>query len=228
MIGGVFLASALVAVAGAEEVIPQAASAGRYAAMREHCPFAIATLVAAPAPAQPSFAANWYVSGIARVGETDFVSVKARDLSSQFSLFGREPDVKSGVSLVSIEWVEGLGKSVVTIQKGTELAKLEFNESVVHGQAQKPMIPAAPTNGRGPALAVVPPPTAPAAKPLSIPNGFNPSRGPGNAQNPQRPGPAPVGTQAVARSPYQVPTGVSKPMTPYPRRPFVPANQAPR
>jgi hypothetical protein len=220
------LAAAVQATAEAEEVIPTAVPVGRYTVMREHCPFAIATPVAAPAPQQPSFAANWYVSGIARVGDVDFVGIKAKDLSSQFSLYGKEPDAKSGVSLVSIDWVEGIGKSVVTIQKGTEIAKLEFNEAVVHGPPQNPVAPNAAPNGRPPAMAIVPPP-GPLAKPVPVPNGYDPTKFPRAALVPGKTPAGQNGMQPMAKGPYAVPGGASKPMTPYPHRSFIPANQAP-
>jgi hypothetical protein len=221
------MVSVVQAAVGADEVIPTAHPTARYSAMREHCPFAIAAPVSTPAPPQPSFAANWYVSGIARVGDADFVSIKARDLSSQFSLFGREPDTKSGVSLVGIEWMEGLGKSVVTIQKGPEIAKLEFNEAVVHGISQNAGTPNTVPNAKGHGPVVVPPPL-PATRPLPVPNGYDPSKFPRAGQFPGRPPVGQVGMQTTAKLPYQVPTGVSKPMPPYPRHPFVPATQAVR
>jgi len=39
-------------------------------------PFAVATPVAPAAEPQASFAANWFVSGIARIGDQDFVTIK--------------------------------------------------------------------------------------------------------------------------------------------------------
>jgi hypothetical protein len=112
-----------------ENPIPTPLPTDRYDAIGEKSPFALATPVAAPAAPQASFAANWFVSGIARVGETDFVTVKARDLSTQFSLFGHEPHAGNGVSVASVNWSETIGKSTVILQKGSETAKLEFNEA---------------------------------------------------------------------------------------------------
>lgn len=206
------------ATADAEDVTPQAAPAGRYAAMRNRCPFAIATPVSTPAPPQPSFAANWYVGGIARVGEVDFVSIKAKDLSSQFSFFGKEPDVKSGVSLVGIEWVEGIGKSVVTIQKGTELAKLEFNEAVVHGPPQNPVAQNPQPNGKPQAVVVAPPSTA-GMKTAPVSGGYGQPNGARMPPTGAKPPTAGSGlSQPLPKQPYQVPNGASKPVMPYPRR----------
>jgi hypothetical protein len=113
-----------------EEAIPQALPKGRYDAVRMHSPFAVATAETPPSAPTASFAANWFVSGIARVGDEDFVTIKSRDLSTQFSLFGMK-DIRDGVALASVTWSEAVGKSTVILRKGTETAKLEFNEAEI-------------------------------------------------------------------------------------------------
>src|SRR5579872_1082517 len=75
---------------GVESAVPTPLSPDHLASMRERCPFALATVTAIPAAPQASFAANWYVSGIGRIDDKDFVTIKARDLSSQFSLYGHD------------------------------------------------------------------------------------------------------------------------------------------
>lgn len=146
----------------ADKPMPEAHPAGRYATMVEKSPFALATAAAPVAEAQASFAANWYVAGIAKLGDTDFVTIKSRDASQIFSLIGREP--QNGVSVASIEWSETIGKSKVILQKGTETAKLEFNEADLRGPAPstnapnvaatKPGQPGVPNN---PGVVVTPP-----------------------------------------------------------------------
>src|ERR1700761_4158038 len=71
----------------ADEMLPQARALTRYEAMKGQCPFAITTRTAEPEPPKASFAANWYVSGLGQLGGEDFVSIKSRDLTSQFSLY---------------------------------------------------------------------------------------------------------------------------------------------
>ena len=142
--------------AAAETPVPAPHPPERYAPLARRSPFAVAS--AAPAPAaQASFAANWYVSGIARIGDQDFVSIKARDLAVQFSLFGHEPNPENGVALASIQWSETVGKSTIVLRKGTETARLEFNE------AELRQTPAASTAG------LKPPPTAGTSAPGSGP-----------------------------------------------------------
>jgi hypothetical protein len=113
----------------ATEVIPKAREKSRYDGLRANSPFSLATAPAATPPPQASFAANWFVSGIARIGNSDFVTIKSRDLATEFSLFAQETDAKNSVTLVSVEWSDKVGKSTVVIRKGAETAKLEFNEA---------------------------------------------------------------------------------------------------
>jgi len=124
-------ASDLAAVA-VEEAVPTAFPKTRYESVRAHSPFALATVEAPPVTPQASFAANWFVGGIARIGDDDFVTIKSRDLATEFSLFAHETDSATGVTVASVNWTDVIGKSTVILRKGTETAKLEFNEEVIH------------------------------------------------------------------------------------------------
>jgi len=116
----------------AEDSVPGAFTKDRYESLRVRSPFVVATAVAGPV-SQASFAANWYVGGVARLGDDYFVTIQSRDLSKQFSLVsGQEVD---GVMLASVNWSDFVGKSTVILRKGTETAKLEFNETQLHGPA---------------------------------------------------------------------------------------------
>ncbi len=103
--------------------------------MITHSPFALTTATA-PTQTQPSFAADWFVSGIARLNDEDFVSIKSRDLSTQFSLIGRAENRQYGVALASVNWSDAVGKTTVILSKGTETARLEFNEADVRNPPQ--------------------------------------------------------------------------------------------
>ena len=177
----IFLAAVLFAsrVVSAENPIPTSLPADRYAAMSDKSPFALATAVVPAATPQASFAANWFVSGVGRIGDSDFVTVKARDLSSQFSLFGHEPNPGNGVTLASVNWSETVGKSTVILQKGTETAKLEFNEADLRG----PQPGAPPPVGATPAgMPPLPQPPGMLPQPMNIPNpGMPPVMVPGQA-----------------------------------------------
>jgi hypothetical protein len=161
---------------GGDGPIPRQAPADRYAGMIEHSPFALATAAPAAAPAGPSFAANWYIAGIARDGDVDFVTIKSRDATVQFSLRGKED--QQGVVLEQINWSDEPLKSTVSVRKGNELALLQFNEAVVHGPAaQAPAAAAAGTAGGKP---VGTPATGVAVPPLPnqpVPSGMTTAPG---------------------------------------------------
>jgi hypothetical protein len=104
--------------------------AERYAPMAAKSPFALATVTIAPETEPASLGANWQVIGMGRVGSLDFVVIKSRDGDLQFSILGRETHPTTGISVVSVDWSEVAGKSSVTLRKGSEVARLEFNEAV--------------------------------------------------------------------------------------------------
>jgi hypothetical protein len=134
-------------VACAEDAVPAAFPTGRYDSVRAHCPFAVATAEAPPAPVEANFASNWFVSGVGRSGDNDYVTIKSRDQSKNFSLYGMN-DEFDGVRLASVNWSELVGKTTVVLKKGTETAKLEFNEQEIHAApaaaAPAPGVPGAP------------------------------------------------------------------------------------
>jgi len=172
----VFTGQSWRAVALAEDAVPAPFAKSRYESLRTKSPFAVATAVAPPAP-QASFAANWFVTSVARIGDANFATIKSRDLVTQFSLFGDE--AVDGVTLASVNWSDAIGKSTVVLRKGTETARLEFNEAQLRAPA--PAIAAAspvPPGGQPPganAAINIPHPvggnTPAAARMAPLPNG---------------------------------------------------------
>ena len=166
-----------------DEKLPQAHPKSRYEALQKKSPFSLASATPPPSAPQASFAANWFISGIGRIGGQDFVTIKSRDLSKQFSLYGNSEAVE-GVALASVTWSDSVGKSTVILRKGTETAKLEFNEAELHAQAptpagKPPTGTAAPSAAGGPRPGTpqgVPPPAMPAGLP-------NPTMQPQRAPN---------------------------------------------
>ena len=196
-------AGAALARAG-ENPIPAAVPADRYAAMSKHSPFALATAAPAPVVAGPSFAANWYVAGIARDGDTDFVTIKSRDATVQFFLRGKEEHREQGVVLEKINWSDDPLKSTVSIRKGNELAVIQFNEAIIHG----PSGPAGQPAAAGGAVAAASPAGGTAqgiAKPP--PNGFSPPPH-------QIPGLAPKPPQPPLQNRVPAPVSVAAPQVP--------------
>jgi hypothetical protein len=139
---------AVVRAIGADVAAPAQLPAGRYAAMREKSPFVLATRDEPTTAAQGTFASNWYVDGMGRLGDDAFVTIKSRDKTVQFTLFGHEAHPEHHVSVASVNWSDTIGQSSVVLQKGTETAKLEFNQALLRGT-----VDAAPTTAGGPATA---------------------------------------------------------------------------
>ncbi len=159
---------------------PQPLAPNRYDKMVEEWPFALAT-PAAPPPteAAPGFAVNLHIMGISRERypdgkERDTVIVKSQADQTVMRLVGNEPN-KEGISVAGVEWSERVGKTKVTLKKGTEFAPLEFDQALVHSAGQAPPPTAAvPRPGVGGLL--------PQARPVGTPNTSLPTGLPGNGQ----------------------------------------------
>ena len=123
---------------GAEPpVLPEAYPAERYEKLIENSPFAVGTPQEPPAaPDAPGFATNLYVMGVAQLRDTegkerDFVTIKSRADQSTFSLSSGAVPNPDGIELGAVEWSQRVGKSKVTIRKGTETAVLEFDQAAL-------------------------------------------------------------------------------------------------
>lgn len=155
----------------------------RYESLRTKSPFALATAAAATPAPQASFAANWYVTSVARIDDKNFATIKSRDLTTQFSLYGDEPF--DGVMLASVNWSDTIGKSTVILRKGTETARLEFNEAQLRSPA-----PATAAASPAPAGAGAMPANANATRPrpvgANVAVASNATTGPGIPGTPRR------------------------------------------
>ena len=159
-----------VRAASAEFSEPAPLPASRYAEMSEKSPFALATPAEPTAAPQGSFAANWFVSGIARYGDSNFVTIKSRDQTVQFTLFGHEAHPDHHVSVASVNWSDAIGQSTVILQKGTETAKLEFNQALLRGPQSIAGTPQSLSTGSTPIVIPTRPGAAPAlSKTLTMP-----------------------------------------------------------
>ena len=156
------LASVPLGIILAADDVPKSFEFGRYQAMLDRSPFAIATAVAAPA-ATPNFAKDLYVANAARSKDGDMVTIaSSADKNIKLYLTTNEP--KDGYSITNIEWSDRVGATKVTISKDGQTATLTFNEALLRQpiaaapnlQPQQPQVQAQP---------VVPPPTNPAQQP---------------------------------------------------------------
>ena len=139
--------------AAAELAVPAQHPLSRYQTMFEKSPFALATAAPPPVVPQAGFAEGWYVSSLSRIFNKDRVTIKSRDLSTQFELFGDEPNRANGdIVLAGVDWSPVVGKSTVTIKKGTEFAKLEFDQQAVQNPVQaQPQMPSVLNRANQPA-----------------------------------------------------------------------------
>jgi len=107
----------------------------RYRQMSERSPFAVATATAPASGAPtPGFAAQLYVDGVARVGQTEFVAIKNRSPDEgkpavEFLEVGESGT--DGLKVDRIKWSDEMGKSTVDVSKDGERATLAFDEDAI-------------------------------------------------------------------------------------------------
>ncbi len=145
----VFLACA--GLNGADRpVIPAAMPEERYRSMIMTSPFSLGTPEVDAST--PSFAEKLFVMGLAKLGDQDMVTISSRGKSDRlFTLIGKGDEFE-GISLVSVEWSDEVGKSRVTLKKGSEVGVIQFNEAVI-----KTPIAVTPARGRRPPVPRVSP-----------------------------------------------------------------------
>lgn len=133
--------------------IPTAFPASRYQTMIDKSPFTLATPAVAPsAPTGPppdSFAKDYYLVGIAKLNNKEFVTIASHvDQTQRFSLFKGEQGPE-GITVASVSWEPGIAKSKVMLKKGTEFGSITFDEAAQAGAAegQAPPMPPQPVPG---------------------------------------------------------------------------------
>jgi hypothetical protein len=118
------------AAAFAADVVPKRTDFGRYQAMLEHSPFAVATAAALPA-ATPSFAKDLYIANAARSPDGDLVTLaSASDKNFKEYLNTKQPN-DHGYAVANIEWSERVGQTKVTISKDGQFATVAFNQALL-------------------------------------------------------------------------------------------------
>lgn len=130
---------------------PVVKSLSHYQAMLEQSPFALASAAPTPEPAATetaSFARDYYVVGMAQVGETPFVTISTRDRQKRFSLSVGETSAE-GITLTRVDWSQEVGKSRVTLKMGNELGVISFDEAAMKA-APPPPVPTPEAAPSGP------------------------------------------------------------------------------
>ncbi len=119
--------------AATPQPLPTPFPEARYRLMSEKSPFAVATDTTAASAPTPGFAAQLYVDGVARVGNTDFVVIKSRDEDDKHPPLFLEVGKSSpdGIKVEGIKWSDKMGESTVAVSKGGEKATLLFDEDSI-------------------------------------------------------------------------------------------------
>ncbi|MEY2439062.1 MAG: hypothetical protein QOI34_447 [Verrucomicrobiota bacterium] len=132
--------SFLAAMGFAADIIPKRSEFGRYQAMLDHSPFAVATAAALPA-ATPSFAKDLYIANAAKSSEGDMVTLaSASDKNLKEYLTTKGPN-EHGYAIANIEWSDKVGATKVTISKDGQFASITFNQALI---SQGPGVPSGP------------------------------------------------------------------------------------
>lgn len=162
---GIFAAAHAASAAG--PTIPQRPPPDAFQKLTEDWPFALATPVVAPEVPKVGWASNYYVGGIGKSYESGkeevFVAVKSKDGQASFSLYGNQPNADD-ISIGGIEWSESIGKSRVTLKKGSEFQTIEFDQVAL----QTP-IPQQPNGLARPGMQNMPVGKQPMIRPPGVP-----------------------------------------------------------
>jgi hypothetical protein len=112
------------------DVVPKRTEFGRYQAMLDHSPFAVATAQALPA-ATPSFAKDLYIANAARSPDGDLVTLNsASDRNFKEYLNTKGPN-EHGYGIANIEWSDRIGATKVTVSKDGQFASVTFNQALL-------------------------------------------------------------------------------------------------
>ncbi|MGB8354682.1 MAG: hypothetical protein WCD79_12385 [Chthoniobacteraceae bacterium] len=130
---GFYCAGAL-AVAGG---IPDGYPVDRYKSLWEHSPFTIASVQQEVVPA--GFASKMALVGIAKIGSEDLVILLNKDSQERLNV-GPQAN-EQGIKLISVEPNSDPLKVCVTIQKGSEVAKVKFDPALLSASAAAPNNP---------------------------------------------------------------------------------------
>ena len=126
----IVLGFSLVGTARGDEVVPRRTEFGRYQAMLDHSPFAVATAAALPA-ATPTFAKDLYIANAARSPEGDLVTLNsASDKNFKEYLTTKSPN-EHGYAIANIEWSDRIGATKVTVSKDGQFASVTFNQALL-------------------------------------------------------------------------------------------------
>lgn len=122
--------------------LPVATPLERYQPMLDQSPFALATQAATPPPVTDNegFAKDLVLAGVARLSAGEFVSITTRDQTQRFALSTGES--YNGITVASVAWSDAVGKTKVTLKKGSEYGVIGFDEALLAAASKAaPLMP---------------------------------------------------------------------------------------
>ena len=186
---------ALSAVAGADDILPQALPKDRYADTIGKSPFVLETKATdAPTVEKINPFQNLYLRGIGKADGKDYTLVQRLGEERPMRFIGNDPGPDE-ISVQSVRVGNTFRETKVVLKKGTETGEIGFKEDTLNAPP-----PAAPGAGRGPAQP-----------------GMFPKPGAGNIPQPMpamRPPQGTIPTQPVPRPQGGVPPPVNIPQIP--------------
>ncbi len=192
----------------AADVIPAGYPAERYEILWQKSPFTLASV--ATEQAKPGFAESLVVTGVARIGDEDFLMLF--DKKSQERLMLSSTKSAGGIELVTLNASPDPLKTTATVRRGGETAVVRYDPSLLTapGAAQaaaRPGMPGQPNMSLQPGMpnpGGIQPPTAypPAIQQPPVPGGYQPVPGSGVAPGGQ---PIPSPARRIIRRPIVVP-----------------------
>jgi len=125
----------------AADDLPKKFDFGRYQAILDHSPFAVATAVVAPA-ATPAPCKDLYIANAARSPDGDMVTLMSTS-DKDFKKYITSKQPVDGYAIGNIEWSDRVGETKVTISKDGQFCTLTFNQSLISQPLpNKPPVPA--------------------------------------------------------------------------------------
>ena len=70
------------------------------------------------------------LTGVVRLNDGEYVTIASRDQSQRFGLMSGE--TYNGITVASVAWSDAIGKTKVTLKRGSEYGVVSFDEAVVN------------------------------------------------------------------------------------------------
>lgn len=134
LVGFCFLGLFVMASLATAGIVPDGYPVTRYSSLWERSPFTISSVHQDLVPA--GFAAGLALVGVAKIGTEDFVILLNKDSQERINVGSKANEL--GFKLISVEPNADPLKVSVTIQKGSEVAQVKYDQTLLAAQAVPP------------------------------------------------------------------------------------------